>query len=196
MTDNNINSKLNTENISDQNNGIISDTLTDNNSDIVQNTNPDTVDNTANTISDTDTNTKPKRNYNPISKKNLISLSDRTIEERREIGRKGGLKSGEKRQERKTMRDTILEMLSETISDDMIEEYGLAKVLKKPGGKSYQDAIIGAALLGAMNGDCKALQILRDTMGEMPTVKTENTTEIITKEDTDLMDSLKQSLIS
>lgn len=193
MTDNNTKSaKLNTE-LSDQNNSIISDTLSNNIPDTKSDNISDPVDNTND---NTDQNTKPKRNYNPISKKNLISLSDRTIEERREIGRKGGIKSGEKRQERKTMRDTILEMLSETISDDMIEEYGLEKILKKPGGKSYQDAIIGAALLGAMNGDCKALQILRDTMGEMPTVRTENTTEIITKEDTDLMDNLKQSLIS
>lgn len=194
MKDHNTKSdKLNTEIISDQD-SIQSDISADStNTDTNINTNTDN--NTG--ISTNENGTKPKKyNYNPISKKNLISLADRTMEERQEIGRKGGLKSGEKRQERKTMRETILEMLSETISDEMIEEYGLAKVLKKPGGKSYQDAIIGAALLGAMNGDCKALQILRDTMGEMPTVRTENTTEIITKEDTEMIDSLKQALIS
>ena len=138
---------------------------------------------------------KYKRGHNPNSKKNLISLADRTKEERIEIGRKGGLKSGEKRQERRTMRETMLEMLSETISEDFITEYGLEKVLKNPQNKSYQDAIIGATVLGAISGDIRCVQMLRDTIGEMPVTKTENITEVITKEDTELMDNLKRSLI-
>lgn len=126
--------------------------------------------------------------------KNLISLADRTIEERREIGRKGGLKSGETKRNRKTMRDTIIEMLAETITDDMIKEYGLEKVMNKQGTKTYMDAIMSACLLNAISGDSKSIQILRDTMGEMPTVKTENKTEIITKEDVQTMDNLRKYL--
>jgi hypothetical protein len=142
----------------------------------------------------TNTSENKKAKSDRPQNKNLISLADRTVEERREIGRKGGLKSGETKRNRKTMRDTIIEMLAETITDDMIKEYGLEKVMNKQGTKTYMDAVMSACLLNAINGDSKSIQILRDTMGEMPTVKTENRTEIITKEDIQTMDNLRKYL--
>ena len=139
-----------------------------------------------------DSNKKKNRPQN----KNLISLADRTLEERREIGRKGGLKSGEVKRQRKTMRETIIEMLAETISEDMVVEYGLDRVLKQKGNKTYMDAVMSACVLNAINGDSKSIQLLRDTMGEMPTLKTENKTELVTKEDIQVMDNLKKYLTS
>lgn len=144
----------------------------------------------------TNTNENKKVKSDRPQNKHLISLADRTPEERREIGRKGGIKSGETKRNRKTMRDTIIEMLAETITDDMIKEYGLDKVMNKQGTKTYMDAIMSACLLNAINGDSKSIQILRDTMGEMPTVKTESRTEIITKEDVQTMDNLRKYLTS
>ena len=128
--------------------------------------------------------------------KNLISLADRTLKERQEIGRKGGLKSGESKRNRKTMRETIIEMLAETITDEMIEEYGLQKVMKKQGTKTYMDAIMSACVLNAINGDSKSIQLLRDTMGEMPTIKQDIHSEIVTADDLTTMDNLRKYLSS
>ena len=196
MQNNNINlDKLNKENLSDQDNNIsVSDNIpTDHNSTSPEDNNiiPDnTSDNTADNTTDKPIKSNPAKNGGT-----LISLADRTLEERREIGRKGGLKSGETKRQRKTMKDTIIDMLSDTISDDLIKEYGLEKLLNGS-GKTFQDAVIGATLLGAINGDTKAIQLLRDTAGEAPVLRQEVQQEIITKEDTEMIDSLKQALIS
>ena len=87
-----------------------------------------------------------------MGKENLISLRDRTTEEQREIARQGGIKSGESRRARKTLKETLLMMLEE---DNM------------------QDNITLALLKRAKNGDTKAYEIIRDTIGEKPTDKVE-----------------------
>ena len=87
-----------------------------------------------------------------MGNENLISLADRTTEEQREIARKGGLKSGEVRKARKTLKETLLLML----------EQG-----------NTQDNITLALLQKALNGDTKAYEVIRDTVGEKPTDKIE-----------------------
>ena len=87
-----------------------------------------------------------------MNESNLISLADRTTEEQREIARKGGLKSGEVRKARKTLKETLLLML----------EQG-----------NTQDNITLALLQKALNGDTKAYEVIRDTVGEKPTDKIE-----------------------
>lgn len=86
------------------------------------------------------------------NEQNLISLADRTTEEQREIARKGGLKSGEVRKARKTLKETLLLMLEEG---------------------NTQDNITLALLQKALNGDTKAYEVIRDTVGEKPTDKIE-----------------------
>lgn len=175
MTDNNTKSnKLNTDN----HNSIIPDS--------VDNTVSDPVDNTINNTN----KSNPAKNGGT-----LVSLADRTLEERREIGRKGGLKSGETKKKRKTMRDTILSMLSQEVSPEKLEEMGV-DISTLNGDYTMQAAVISAMFRQAVNGSEKAMQLLRDTIGEQPVNRSEVTQEIITKEDTDLMDSLKKSLIS
>ena len=85
-------------------------------------------------------------------KENLVSLADRTTEEQREIARKGGLKSGEVRKARKTLKETLLMMLEE--------------------GNTQNDITL-ALLQKALNGDTKAYEVIRDTVGEKPTDKIE-----------------------
>ena len=188
MTDHNTKTdKLNTDQISiDNQSGMISDTL----SDTVQNTYPDTDKNISDPQSDKLIKNNPARNGGT-----LISLADRTLEERREIGRKGGLKSGETKRQRKTMKETILSMLSQELSLEKIEEFGIDPAMLN-GDYTMQGAVIAAMFREAMNGSEKAAVLLRDTINEAPALRQEIQQEIITKEDTDLMDSLKQSLIS
>ena len=91
-----------------------------------------------------------------MANENLISLADRTTEEQREIARKGGLKSGEVRKARKTLKETLLLMLEEG---------------------NTQDNITLALLQKALNGDTKAYEVIRDTVGEKPTDKIEQSGE-------------------
>lgn len=77
-------------------------------------------------------------------------------EEARELGKKGGEKSAQKRAERKTMREDLLELLRVDI--------------KSRDGKEMQTQVaLSAALIRqALNGNTKAYEIIRDTIGEKP----------------------------
>ena len=98
---------------------------------------------------------------------NLKSLADRTKEEQREIARKGGIKSGEVRRARKTLKEELLFLLSK---GDTQEKMSLSMIAK------------------ALNGDVKAFEVIRDTIGEKPVEKIDNVNPqvqkiFITKED-------------
>ena len=71
-------------------------------------------------------------------------------EKAREIGRKGGKKSGEAKRARKTMREQLLLMLEK---GDTQENMTLALIAK------------------AMQGDVRAFEVIRDTIGEKPVDK-------------------------
>ncbi len=68
-------------------------------------------------------------------------------EEARMLGQKGGIKSGEARRMRKTLKEHLLLLLEE---NDLQENLCLALIDK------------------ALEGDTKAFQIIRDTIGEKP----------------------------
>lgn len=82
-------------------------------------------------------------------KENLVSLKDRTTEEQREIARKGGIASGKVRKEKK-----LLSMaLKECLTDDVKLQ------------------INTALLQQAKDGNVKAFEVIRDTIGESPVLK-------------------------
>lgn len=70
----------------------------------------------------------------------------------RENGRKGGKKKAENARKRKTLRDELLALLS---SGETQNKMSLAMIEK------------------AMNGDTKAFEVIRDTIGEKPKDKVE-----------------------
>lgn len=84
---------------------------------------------------------------------NLIPNSERTPEELREMTRKGGIRSGEVRRARKTLKEELLLLLSD---GDTQKRISLAQLEK------------------ALAGDTKAYEVIRDTIGEKPTEKVEN----------------------
>lgn len=90
------------------------------------------------------------------NEQNLIPNSKRSPSELREMTRKGGIKSGEVRRARKTLKETLLMMLEEG---------------------NTQDNITLALLQKALNGDTKAYEVIRDTVGEKPTDKIEQSGE-------------------
>ena len=78
---------------------------------------------------------------------NLDNLRVPTSEEAREMGRKGGLASAKARKDRKKLKEELLLLLSE---GDTQKKISLALIRQ------------------AMNGNTKAFETIRDTIGEKP----------------------------
>lgn len=87
------------------------------------------------------------------NEQNLVNFtSEQSREEAAKNGRKGGIASGKAKRERKKFRDTVLAFLEEA------DENGITN----------QEHIIEAAIVKAMRGDIRAVEFLRDTIGEKP----------------------------
>jgi hypothetical protein len=84
--------------------------------------------------------------------------SNQSREAAKKNGSKGGKASAARRQERKTLREGLLLLLQEPLKDK--------------GGqvtdKTTQDAIIAGLVKRAINGDTRAFEMIRDTIGEKP----------------------------
>lgn len=74
----------------------------------------------------------------------------RSTEEAKKRGRAGGIKSGQVRRERKTLREELLALLS--------------------AGNTQKDMNL-AIIARALEGDVKAYEVVRDTIGEKPVDK-------------------------
>jgi hypothetical protein len=85
----------------------------------------------------------------------------RSKEEARERGSKGGKKSGEKRRELKTMREMLNYLLTKEIEN------------KKGEKATTLEAVMVAQIKEALKGNTRAVQFIRDTIGEMPVTKQE-----------------------
>lgn len=85
---------------------------------------------------------------------NLVDLRTRTTEEQREIAKKGGIASGKARAARKTLKEELLLLLSQG---------------------NTQEKISLSLIAQAMDGNTKAFEVIRDTVGEKPVDKVENT---------------------
>lgn len=100
---------------------------------------------------------------------NLISLADRTTDEKREIGKKGGVASGKARREKKTMRETLKEMLEE-----------VADIEGNKNGLTYKQLATLGLIKGSILGNSANYKTIMETIGELeveanntPTVKIE-----------------------
>ena len=78
---------------------------------------------------------------------NLKPVTKRSKEEARKISKKGGIRSGEVRRERKKLKEELLLLLSE-------------------GDNNRRMSL--AIFERALNGDTKAFEVIRDTIGEKP----------------------------
>lgn len=84
------------------------------------------------------------------NEKNLIPLNKRSKKVQREIQEKGRKANKKKCEERKTLKEELLTLLSQ--------------------GKT-QEKMSLALIEKAMNGDTKAYEVIRDTVGEKPVEK-------------------------
>ena len=106
------------------------------------------------------------------NEKNLIPLDQRTTSERREIARKGGQASGKKRKEQKLLKDTLLELLTLPATKSTPKDISDAASLSElKSGLTVQEEIAVALVKKAKNGDLRAIELLRDTIGQKPVDK-------------------------
>lgn len=87
-----------------------------------------------------------------MNDKNLIHFDKRTQSEHRAIAVEGGKASGKARAKRKALRESILAALS---------------------SGNTQDNMVAALIQKALDGDVRAFESIRDTIGEKPTEKLE-----------------------
>lgn len=109
---------------------------------------------------------------------NIENLRTPSTEEARKIGSKGGKASGEARKQRKTFKDVFTSLLECDVSKDALEP--LQGVIKSEYGDriTADQAMALAQIVKAVNGDTKAFEVIRDTIGEKPTDKTEHSGSI------------------
>lgn len=87
-----------------------------------------------------------------MNESNLIPNSARTPKERQELARKAGIASGEARRRKKTLKEELITLL----------ENG-----------NTQEKISLAIIQQALEGNTKAFEVIRDTIGEKPIDKLE-----------------------
>lgn len=103
----------------------------------------------------TDSNNRP---VSPVNGQPLPRGKPFTSETAREAGRKGGRKAGINIKKRKTLREELLSVLT----DMEIPEKNSDK--KVP----VQEALSVSLIKAALNGNVRAFEIIRDTIGEKP----------------------------
>lgn len=106
-------------------------------------------------------------------------------EQEAEIRRAGAEALNAMHAQRRTLAETINILLKQKADPEEIETYGLNQ------GATKQDAMIAAIYQQATAGNVKAFTSLRDTVGEMPTIKQEVTADILTAEDRELLEKIR-----
>lgn len=97
---------------------------------------------------------------------NLIPTTKRSPEDVKRITTMGGKASGESRRKRKLLRECLEELLAR-------------KWDTEEGKKRGDEAASIALMKKVLDGDTKAFEILRDTIGEKPVERVESNTEIV-----------------
>lgn len=111
------------------------------------------------------------------NEQNLMDIrevnSRRTKEQHSADSRKAGIASGKARRQRRTFKESLEIILSMQATEEQKKAAGqfLTEEMDLTNGDLVNLAMIGKA----KEGDVKAAQFVRDTVGEMPTVKQEVT---------------------
>lgn len=105
------------------------------------------------------------KNYNA---ENLRSFADIDEKEHKKISAKGGANSQKTRKRRKMLKEQLEILLSMPLNDEEIKEQIKDLGIISDDEMNNQMAIVIALYEKALNGDTKAFEIIRDTVGEKP----------------------------
>lgn len=102
-------------------------------------------------------------------------------EEAAKRGRKGGIRSAQVRKELKTCREILLMISNFTPNDDTVKS--LKEIFPELEDKylTYKTVMTLKQMEKALRGDTEAFKVCRDTMGEKPSDKIEQRTELEVK---------------
>lgn len=89
-----------------------------------------------------------------MNEQNLKPFGERTVEEQREIQKKGGIASGRARAEKRDLRKALEMLLEQTYTD------------KKGNTRTGAQAVTERLFSEVMKGNVKAFEVLRDTVGQ------------------------------
>ncbi len=123
-----------------------------------------------------------------MNDENLIPFNKLTEKERRELASKAGKASVAKRRQQKTFREIAEALGNASIRDGDV--YNLEQIRKiaelKDANLSVKELMLWQQIQKAMNGDTKAFEVVRDTLGEKPFEKV----EVQVQESKDSLDKL------
>lgn len=92
---------------------------------------------------------------------NLISLADRTPEERKAIASMGGKARGEQRRQRRAIKECIMELQTMPMPKAKCDELAL------PEGTPYQVGMAMAIVGEVLNGNSQMARVLLTALGEL-----------------------------
>ena len=137
-----------------------------------------------------ESDSKPKLN----GLNNLVSLADRTTEERREIAIKAGKASGEARKKKKELKERC-KILLEMMPNKALIAKSLGEDAELPESADMYDLMIAKMVQVAMlDGNVKAAEFVRDSAGDKPTDKSEVTASVMTEKDIELMQIIERRM--
>ena len=110
---------------------------------------------------------------------NLKPFDTLTESEQRAIRSKGGIKSGEARRAKKTMKEMLSYLLEKEIEN------------KKGEKASTLEAISVSMIKQALNGNVKAFEVIRDTIGEKVVDTVVNINQAVQVNQKDIDDAVK-----
>ena len=100
------------------------------------------------------------------NEENLVSLADRTTEERREIATKAGVASGKARREKRDRKQIASELLDLTVSGAGIDKIKKFFNLKGVELTAYDTMFLSCMMKAMQKGDANALEKLLKISGE------------------------------
>lgn len=126
--------------------------------------------------------------------KNLVSLADRTTEEKQKIAIQGGKASGEARRKKKDLKERCRILLEMVPKQDLIAK-SLGENAELPEGADMYDLIMAKMMqVASLDGNVKAAEFVRDSAGDKPTDKSEVTASVMTEKDIELMQIIERRM--
>lgn len=113
-------------------------------------------------------------------------ITNMSLEERKQAGKKGGIKSGESRRQKRKMKELLETLMKVPVkkgkkvtNPEDIKNLATVNNINV----DTQTALLLAQIQKAMGGDTQAFLAIRDTLGEKPIDKVEQTSEVVVIQD-------------
>lgn len=122
--------------------------------------------------------------------KNLKKITDRSPEERKEMGRKGGLKTQEQNRLNRSAQEVMRLYLNCKIDRDKAREKLGDMVDNLPKDATLFDVISLRQIMEAQEGSSKAFEVVRDTAGFKPIDQIQTDVNIMSDQDKALLEKV------